>query len=443
MSFLGGDRWERLATAYHHQTYHITPGPNSISYFIPFLLLPLALCIPPTALSHLQLCCIFPPIIYACQIHAWSVGGMDVLSFNPALWTFILLVLTDPRKTYRRVKEVPQSSIGKSVRNGESRIGEESYPDKLGKRIPWVLTLMVSPRLTGWRIGHSSHDNKQPPPRISRSAWMRIALGTLMRSYFILDLSFSYVQTDPYFTTSGMSVDAPLPPSGPDTPLLLVLLRLLPPRLLRSTILAGQIYAMITTMFFLPALPAVALNALGLVSDEWSPQTWPKFFGEISAIGDRGLRGLWGSWWHGIQRHMTGMHGRVLADYLQIPPRSTLRYALLVTSAFLFSGFIHMGIIPPEPQNTPMSPITMRLYVAGFFWVQIPAIGLELCLSSLATYYVPLITKWPIRKYAAVLWVAGTLCLTLPLLTVPFREMGYWREYPVPVSAVQGLAGRG
>lgn len=423
--------YHTLLNHYQNLTSHIVPGPNSSTYFLPFLFLPLALLIPPHILTHTQLHLTILPLIYDCQIHAWSVGGIDVISINLTLWSFILLVLRDPRRTHVLVGVASKGVV------------EEPYPMEMRRRVAWVLTLLVSLRLTGWRIGEAAHDKTQPPRGMKRMEFLKIAVGTIACSYFILDATSCYVRSDPYFFRSGMSVDAAYPAPNADMPIALVLLRLLPPRLLRASILAGQIFAMVTSMFYLPALPAVGLNALGLLPEEWSPHTWPVFFGEFSAVGDRGLRGLWGSWWHGMNRQVTATPGRALAQALHIPTNSVVAYALLATSAFFFSGVIHMGMIPPEPESTVLSANEMRLCIAGFFWAQIPAFGVELVVSRAIARFAPQLPQWRVAKMAVLAWTAGWLCLTLPILTDPFREIGYWTYHAVPISLLQGLAGNG
>lgn len=427
-----------LLSLYHSLTHHLVPGPNSSSYFVPFLLLPAALLIPPHILSHRQLRLTILPLIYACQIHAWYTVGIDVMSINLSLWSFVLLALRDPRRTHRRVWMKPSSTAVK----GEEVV-EEAYPVQLGRRIPWVLTLLVSLRLTGWRIADASHDKTQPPRRMSPREFLKTAVATITCSYVILDATSCYVRTDPYFFMSGMSVDAAYPAPTAGKPMVLVLLRLFPPRLLRSSILAGQIFAMVTSMFYLPTLPAIGLNAVGFLPDQWSPQTWPVFFGEFAAVGERGLRGLWGSWWHGMNRQITATPGRALAQALGLPSESLAAYALLTTSAFFFSGVIHMGLIPPEPKSTALSANDMRLRFAVFFWAQIPAFAVEVAVSKAIARFVPQIPSLRASKMAVLVWTAGWLCLTLPVLTSPFREIGYWTYHAVPVSLMKGLAGEG
>lgn len=433
-----------LVQFYNHLTRHVVPGPRSISYFIPFLLLPTALLIPPSLMSHRQLYVVFLPLIYAFQIHAWlQIGGLEVISLTLTLWSFVLLVLTDPRMTHRRIRLIAQPGSSKDSDKRRHGFVEEVYPKSLAKRISWVLTLLVSLRLAGWKIGDPSHDKTQPASRRNRIAYSRHAFIIIAQAFVILDAASCYVLTDPFFVTPGMSVDEPCPPASKDLPTLLNALRILPPRMLRSTAFAGQVYAMVTSMFYLPTIPVVALNAIGVVPDEWSPHTWPLLFGSFSAVGERGLRGLWGSWWHQVNRTITSAPGREVAKAMGIPTTSTLGYSFLTFSAFFFSGVMHMGMIPPEPASSLMSANMMRLYLGAFFWVQIPAFQIELVVSNIVATSVPSLPRFPMKRIFVLLWVAGWLLLTLPLLSVSFREMGYWRYFPLPISLFRGLAGKG
>lgn len=440
------DSLPELAQSYQHITRHVVPGPNSYSYFVPFLLLPAALLTPPSVLSRRQLALLFLPAIYACQIHAWYVAGVDILSIDLSLWSFVMLVCRDPRRTHRRVwTSARAASLGVKGLGGagEEEVVEEPYPEEWTKRILWVFTLLVSLRLTGWKIGDPSHDRTQRPVRISRSAFLRHAATIASQSYLILDAAAFYARTDPYFFTSGMGVDQPFPPPSTQMATWLVVVRLLPPRLVRTAVLAGHSYAAVTGMFYVPLMLMVAMNAAGILPYEWSPHTWPLPFGHFSAVSKRGLRGLWGDWWHGINRQITAPPGRSLIQALGIPTKSIAGYALLTISTFFFSGVMHMGLVPPEPQTTIISVSSMRLHVAGFFWAQIPAFGIELAVSKLVGRFVPQALEWSVTRALVIAWTALWLCLTLPLLTVPFRELGYWHYYPLPVSLLQGLAGKG
>ena len=144
-----------------------------------------------------------------------------------------------------------------------------------------------------------------------------------------------------------------------------------------------------------------------------------------------------------MNRHLTSNPGRALAHALGVSTSSLLGYAILTVSAFGFSGVMHMGLIPPEPLETEVSAMEMRLRVAGFFWVQILGIGIEVVVASISKQLAPRFSRSWVARAVTVAWVVLWFAIVFPMLTVPFREMGYWKVHPLPVSVVQGILGNG
>ncbi|KAL9633247.1 MAG: hypothetical protein Q9204_003475 [Flavoplaca sp. TL-2023a] len=406
--------------SYKHLTTHIIPGPASLSYFIPFLLLPTALCIPPSLLSKTQVASLFFPAIVACVVHAWVwMGGVDVVSVNVVCWGFVLLVCYDPRKGFGRLRRVGGEGGGAvkgedekgDGKNSEAEDGEithvkeeeekgdwnernevlfveEGYPKTLRERIPWILALLPSLRLSNWKTGYLAHDRLQPITPLSPKPYLTHAVVLLIQSYLILDVTSYFTAYDPYFHISDTSISSPLPPLpfSPTTTnshsktataasfYLQFLWNIIPPRLLRASILALQPYALITQGGSLPTIPIVLLSSLNLWPEEWSPHTWPLFFGPFSSVYERGLRGVWGTWWHQTNRYLASP-GRWVAD--KWGWKGYGKYAFEVMSAFGLSGGMHMGLVPPFPLGTEVSALEMRMCVAGFFWVQVLGIGGE------------------------------------------------------------------
>ncbi|KAG6986413.1 hypothetical protein G7Y79_00097g101370 [Physcia stellaris] len=458
---------DQIVHFYNHLTTSIVPGPNNVSYFLALFLLPTSLLIPPSILSHRVLYSLFLPIIYALQLRSWrQMGGIDVISVNLTLWSLTLLALKDPRRDFRRIHTIKRQPSPKFIsdrKNPEDEIQsetlEEPYPQTLRPRISWVGTLVLSIRLTNWKLNDPAHDAHLPPPNTaSRRTFALYAFRQIITGYLILDLTSSYAHLDPYFH-SPLPISSPLPslsPSffNPSSPLP-VILQIILPRLLRTTILASQIYALIPCLFHLPVLPAIGLNYLfpTLLPDEWSPHTWPSFFGPFSAVSRHGLKGLWGQWWHQMSRQVVSTPGRSLADALGLENggregkrgwQGWARWALVTVSAFGFSGIVHMGLIPPKPLNTGMGAMEMRLWIGAFFWVQVLGFGLEVLGAQAWGYFFPGIgTERRAMRMGVLVWVIAWLCVSLPLIVPPFRELGYWRVWPMPVSVVQGVVGRG
>lgn len=418
---------------------HVVAGPKSVSYFIPFILLPTALCIPPPLLSKWQLASFFLPLIVAFQLHAWSrMEGLDVISVNLIQWSFVLLVCYDPRLTFNRLRSPPRSRGKES----QTERFEEPYPVRLRDRIPWVLTLLVSLRLSNWKVGELSHDRKQPVKPMTRAKFCRYAILLAVQSFLILDLTSTWVRHDPYFHTPGMGMDDAWQSPMVEKSTYLSIFSNLPPRIPRTAVLAGQAYACITQGGSLPVIPVIGLNAIGLWPDEWSPHTWPIFFGSFSAVPETGLRGLWGTWWHQTNRYLS-IPGRSLAQAIGISTRSTLGYILQVVSAFSLSGIMHMGLIPPRPRGTAMTAMAMRFSVASFFWAQILGIGIELGATTLIQKTFGRSSLPTTRKLCTLLWVILWFSYALPLLADPARELGYWTRSVLPVSIINRLSGGG
>ena len=452
-----------LREFYKNLTTRIVPGPTGVTYFIPLLLLPVALLIPPHFLSRFYLSFTFLPLIFGCLAYYYISGGCpDVISLDLALWSFNLLCLRDPRVTFRRIREKdavnfvlgnqnPQSgqayhnqSKQSTLAASQDKFFEEPYPSKLSLRFQWVSTLLVSMRYSYWKIGDPSHDKKQPPVPISRLACLKYAIATCIRGYCIMDLAAFLAQHDKYFRDPSMHVDNPFGPKPSALPNIVSLLHRLPPRLLRSSILAAQAYGFVTLTFFIAVGPALALNFVGILPDAWSPQTWPIHFGPFCAVADFGLRGLWGTWWHQVMRQLVSTPGLSLSQALKFPFSSTRSYALRTISAFLLSGVVHTGLVPPRPPDEAvLSAVQIRLCVAAFFWMQIPGFGVEIIVSKLWNRHFSALVYRSVKRAVVLTWVILWLCLTLPLLGLAFRQLRYWYVYPIPVSLWCGLLGEG
>ena len=140
--------------------------------------------------------------------------------------------------------------------------------------------------------------------------------------------------------------------------------------------------------------------------------------------------------------------GFALADALKLKHRGLARYALLCVVAFGLSGAIHTGLVPPKPLHATIHPNTIRLYVAGFFWVQSIAMLVELLFARIAArisgrQYWEQGVGLSVRRVVNGLWVVAWFALTLPMLGEASRQLGYWRVWPMPVSLYKGLIGEG
>ncbi|KAK0314092.1 hypothetical protein LTR82_013211 [Friedmanniomyces endolithicus] len=460
---------------YHDLTHHIIPGPQSFSYFIPHLLLPLALLTPRSLLSRWQSIALFMPIIVATTFHAWwSMGGVDVISVDTLLHALLLLVLKDPWADFRYVSRAridkdddtgdTQTTTGLPAVTANGQVDkrtsivqpkghtkrldpssrtslppphEQPYPPTLLTRLPWVGTLLVSLRLNNWKINLQPHDRTQPsvPAFPTRRAFAIYALLSFARGYLILDLTRAYIAQDPYFTDSSLAISSPLPFPA---------LRGLPPQLLRSMVVGAQAWALLGQLFYPLYLLPVGLHALGCLPDDWSPHRWAAYYGPPREIFLHGVRGFWGKYWHQTMRYSVSTPGYAVAEVLGLRGGSWGKYVVVTVVAFGLSGVVHMGLVPPEPAHVTMGVGWIRLCVAGFFWVQAVGIFCETLVARAAVAIYGL-EYWQrgngltIRLVVNGLWVVAWFTLSLPLLAEFARQLGYWSVWPLPVSVWNGV----
>ncbi|KAI5196711.1 hypothetical protein AUEXF2481DRAFT_30477 [Aureobasidium subglaciale EXF-2481] len=380
-----------MATAltYDKLVNRIVPGPQSLSYFIPLVILPIAFAIPPWVISKQALCAITLPIITASLIHAWIVmGGIDVISFDMLLHSYHLLLFNDPRRHFRRVVATERSEPATAKGNQTPLLGnsanisvkdesttpryvEQSYPSNWNERLPWIGTLIITMRFVDWKIGSPSHDSI---------------------------------------------------------------------RLLRSAIMALQVWATVGQQFQLPCTVPVALHWAGYLPDAWSPHLWPTFFGSFRAMFTTSslgaVRNFWGRYWHQTLRFYCSSPGVWLSDLLHLSRRSYARYVLLAATTFFLSGIVHIGLVPRDPMFAVESANQIRLRIATFFWLQPVGFAIEMAASIILRR---LGTPKSVYVMLNILWFMAWCCFVLPPLGEAGRNLGYWRMWPVPLSLWRGL----
>lgn len=462
-----------VTEAYVALVTRVVPGPLSLSYFVPPTLLVTALLIPPESLSRRAAISFFLLPSYAATIHAWlTMGGVDVISVNAVVWSTYLLAFKDPKKDFRRLwrpNEAPsylKSSPQTSSSNGSSRTQhecqpqsksnakqqvsvdlprfvEEPYPSDFLARVHWVGTLLLSLRLEDWKIGEKAHDSRRdlaPEPPSRKQAVLALLPGIIGQTLFF-PLLIQLARYDP-----GIHSLQPLRDSEPAT---VQFIRSLVPASIMSPLLLGfySLSLVYGSFVFLVPVAILANYLLNIPPLQWSLHRLPPFFGSFAGVLDYGVSGIWGKWWHQLMRISVSAPGRTLASWLGLDPRKPLSgfatFALQVSSAFIVSGLVHMGMVPPlHPEAA-----RLRLCMLGFFSVQIVAVISE-ALFVVAWRRTGLgwlsnsgnvLVKTALRV-ARLVWAVGWMCFSLRWLMAPFDLLGWWEGWwfmwPVPGLAM-------
>ena len=425
------------------------PGPASLTYFIPVLLLPSGLLVPPSVLSHTQLCAIVLPISILATASAWyDLGGNDVISTDSLYLTFFLYLFKDPRRDFRRIirpqerDELRQRGSPKDAASVDSRSNVlEEYPDTLSGRLVWAMLLPQSRPLHDWIISNPGHD-RRALQAFRHPSRLEFALDGCLRLVpvlcLLMPLSKRLASSDPYFSDPRWSIFNPFESDIVGEGKTAGLMRaILPSFMLRPLIMAMYAYSLLITMFLPPMLLAVSLSAIRVIPEKWSPHTWRPHFGPFSAISRYGVRGFWGRWWHQQMRHIVSEPGRWLSAKCGLMGNGwhkTVRYMLICVSAFFLSGITHSGLVPPSPRFATVSANALRLELAKFFWVQPVGIAFELLVLEPALRVLPI---RGLRSCLRVVWTVCFLCYSCTYLVLPFGQLGYWRlvpsDYPMPL----------
>lgn len=439
---------DELKDSYLKLITTVVPGPASWSYFIPLLLLPLGLLIPPSTLSHRQLCAIVLPTSIAATLHAWSaIGGNDVISTDCLYMTLFLYFFKDPRRSFRHAVRLScndSRDLNKLQANGNNENAKintkpftlEAYPITFKGRLTWAMTLPQSRPLHDWIIGNPGHDRRvlRPVQHPNRSAFTMDVLSRLLPVVFVfLPLSRQLASNDPYFSVRAWSSLDPIKSVSSDDGKIAGLFRAsMPLSMLRPLIMAMYAYSLLLMLFLPPMLIPVFLNTICLLPDEWSPHTWRPHFGPLSAITDHGIRGFWGQWWHQQMRHIVSEPGRWLAAKLRLADngwQKTVKYMLICASAFTLSGITHSGMVPPRPKFATVGVKALRLSLASFFWIQPVGIAVELFVLEPALRTLPSSVR-VLRGLLRFVWTVFFMCSACTLLVVPFDQLGYWDIIP-------------
>jgi len=170
-------------------------------------------------------------------------------------------------------------------------------------------------------------------------------------------------------------------------------------------------------------------KVLGLRGEPWYYVT---HWGYLSNIANKGLKGLWGSWWHQTFRFAFAAPSNYLIKHGYVKARSMPAKVLALLFAFTISGFLHFcGSITQFPKTLPTNPPV-------FFILQALGILLQITGYGLLAPYVSQAPKL-LRQASNVLFTCAWLFWTSWWLADDFARGGVWLYEPIPFSPLRGL----
>lgn len=395
-------------------------------------------------------------LIYGLQLRLWyRFECFDVISVDFLLVAFMLLAWYDVRRDFKRIS----ARYGKARDGKDQAIQLEDFPAKLHARMPWVLFAYVSIQLNGWIIGNKSHDRKQLASHVITRTPRQLFLHTVSRAityYGIIEaIGMSpMVRGNPNFVK--MLAHVPQPSVLFNMASLFALLAFLYAALALYTYYVPMMLAIVGAQLY-PALwqhpflsPLSIARYEGDPSAVWSPsQARPAW----------GLRAFWGYVWHQNLRYITSIPGVAAAHSLGIRPGTLLSYAVTVTSAFFFSGIMHMGIVPPHPSKSAMTAWDLRILIGSFFWCQTIGVLIEAAVDAiLGELRVPRPMEdgqapkanaarihWqlhPVSRICMIVWTCAFMSGAVWFSgRIVGKELGWWSLHGSPISPLAYLRG--
>ncbi|RKF82379.1 hypothetical protein GcM1_172010 [Golovinomyces cichoracearum] len=322
----------------------------------------------------------------------------------------------------------------------------QSYPENLVDRISWVSDLLFNYRGPGWNWAISSLPS--PPLEVlsklegsapgkefsdaslnenkyftSRRGLLFSRLSSYFLNLIILDVLEKFMAKDPYFLFGPTSYA--LPPH----------LKALPPcilKLYRLLITAAAIVAGINNAFAQGVIIFSFLLGPHVIGIRAEPWYYPSEWGSFSDILQKGLGGLWGSFWHQSFRLYFTAPTRYLLEKGFIKPGSFTAQVMSVFFAFGLSGFLHGAGSVSTLGNTKPSHIVI------FFALQGLGILFQRIFCTKIFPYVRLFPK-SIRYAGNLVFTLIWLYMTGSLAADDFAGGGLWIVKLAPYSVLKVL----
>ena len=332
--------------------------------------------------------------------------------------------------------------------NGEEEMEYywQSYPDNFLQRFLWVSDLLMNFRGPGWNWAISPLPALPPPIKTklgepidaasksdvssaglrrfnTRQELYRYRMPQFVVGLFLLDILKTAMMKDPYFIfgPNGYALPQHLKSFSPSAL-----------QFYRQALSSLSIITSLEMVFILAPLGFSLIfgpKVLGLRAESWYySTTW----GSFTKILDKGLNGLWGSWWHQTFRFAFSAPSNYLIANGHVKARSPAAKILALVFAFGISGFLHTG------GSISQLPKTYPWHAPIFFSLQALGIVVQMATCSALN---PLIRKFPrvVRRIGNFAFTWTWLYYTGWWLADDFARGGVWLYEPIPVSPLRAL----
>lgn len=363
----------------------------------------------------------------------------------------------NPNTTLRRT--VPNGSVEHQSQNFNSNDAEstrfvwQGYPRNFLHRLDWSIDLITTFRGINWNFKVPIKTYAVPPPEgnppelsekaaeLNKNALRdlrRTAIRNFIYYYFVVDVLKTFMITDPYWL--GI---APLESRSPWI-WLSKLNDILPgaTRFVRLSVSLSAVVAALTIifslspLFFTIVLPYIAGDKLYAITKSPLLEVWmypPQWGSMFDTLCNKGLAGMWSTWWHQMFRYGISEPSRLLIQKLNISPRGQAARALQLFIAFGLTASIHAAASSTTFSIIPCRPSHPFIFFIG------QAVGI--LIQTEASRRLNAIMSFPrvIRRagnfgFAFVfLWYIG------PYLADDFARCGIWLFEPIPISPLRGL----
>jgi hypothetical protein len=341
---------------------------------------------------------------------------------------------------------IQSGTQGESISVEDEEYYWQPYPDTFVERFFWVMDLLMNFRGPGWSwaipplpeiptsikvqledpVSKISLSRKSSTGLRSFTTRSELFYGRVPRfvvGLVLLDILKTIMMKDPYFIFGPNSYALPSHISN---------LSHFHLQFYRTTVAAVAIVTSLEMAFLLAPLVLGLLFGPAFFGQRVEPWYFPTHWGSFSNIADKGLNGLWGSWWHQIFRLAFSAPSNFLIAMGFVKARSMSAKIAALLSAFGVSALLHTGASITQPAKTYPS------HAALFFMLQ----ALGILIQTTACYFLRTsIDRMPKRLCQAgnVVFTFTWLFYTSSLLIDDFARGGVWLYEPLPVSPLRGL----